>query len=121
MASRFNSALEHFRRAARLEPDWPDPLNAVAQILVVHPDAGVRNAAEALILAERAAELTGHKDAQVLDTLGAAYAATGQFTRAVTTAQAAIELASEAGAKEDVDYIRRQLEHYKSMSMEPER
>jgi tetratricopeptide (TPR) repeat protein len=120
MASRFNSAMEHFRRAARLEPDWPDPLNAAAQILVVHPDTGVRNAAEALILAERAAELTGHKDVQVLDTLGAAYAATGQFTLAVTTAQAAIELASEAGAKEDVDYIRRQLEHYKSMSMELE-
>ncbi len=41
----------------------------------------------------------------------------GQFTRAVTTAQAAIELASAAGAKEDVDYLRGQLEHYKSMEL----
>jgi len=117
LAGRFDSALEHFRRAVRLEPDWPDPLNAIAQILVVHPDSKVRNASEALGLAERAAELTGHKDAQVLDTLAAACAATGQFTRAVTTAQAAIELASAAGAKEYVDYLRRQLEHYKSMEL----
>ena len=117
MAGQFDSALEHFRRAASLKPDWPGPLNGIAQILVVHPDAKARDANEAVRFAEHAAGLTGHKDASVLDTLAAAYAATGQFTQAVTTAQAAIELASAAGAKEDVDYLRRQLEHYKSMEL----
>jgi len=120
MAGRFDSALEHFRQAVRLKSDWPDPLNGMAQILVVHPDAGVRNAIEAVSLAERAAELTGHKDASVLDTLAAAYAATGQFTRAVTTAQTAIELASAAGAREDVEYLRRQLEIYKNLEFKTE-
>ena len=117
MAGQFDSALEHFHRAARLKPDWPDPLNGIAQILVVHPDARVRNVSEAVTLAERAARLTEYKDASILDTLAAAYAATGQFSRAVTTAQAAIELASAAGAEEDVDYFRRQLEHYRSMEL----
>ena len=120
MAGQFNGALEHFRRAAQLKPDWPDPLNGIAQILVIHPDGRVRDASEAANLAERAATLTEYKDASVLDTLAAAYAGMGQFDRAVTTAQAAIELASAAGAAELVEYLRKQLEIYKNLEFKIE-
>jgi len=115
MAGRFDSALEHFHRAVRLKSDWSEPLNGIAQVLVIHSDAKVRDANEAVGFAERAAELTGEKDASILDTLAAAYAAAGRFDRAVTTARKAIELASAAGAAEHVEYLRKQLEIYKNM------
>jgi len=120
MAGRFDSALKHFHQAARLKPDWPDPLNGVAQVLVMHPDAKVRDAHEAVGFAERAAELTGHQDASILDTLAAAYAAAGRFDRAVTSAQEAIESASTAGAAELVEYLRKQLEIYKNLEFKTE-
>ena len=100
-----------------MKPDWPDPLNRIAQILVVHPDAGIRNAGEAVSLAERAAGLTEYKDTSVLDTLSAAYAAAGRFDRAAATAQAAMELASAVGNKEDAEYFHKQLKHYRSMEL----
>lgn len=115
MAGQFDGALEHFRRAAQLKPDWPDPLNGMAQILIVHPDAKARDAGEAVSLAERAASLTEYQDASVLDTLAAAYAEKGQFSRAATTAKAAIELALEAGAEENTEYLRKQIKRYRSM------
>jgi len=115
MAAQFDDALEHFRRAAQLKPDWPEPLNGIAQILIVHPDPKSRDVGEAVRLAERAATLTEYNDHSVLDTLAAAYAAAGQRDQAVTTAQAAIEVASEAGAAEDVQYLHKQLERYRSM------
>ncbi|MEA3227293.1 MAG: tetratricopeptide repeat protein, partial [Planctomycetota bacterium] len=120
MAGKFDGALDHFRRAAQLQPDWPDPLNGIAQILVIHQDARVRNAIEAVSLAERAATLTEHENASILDTLAAAYAAAGRFDRAIATAQEAIELASTAGAEELADYLRKQLEIYKNLEFKIE-
>ena len=48
--------------------------------------------AEATQLAERLATLTGRRDAYALDVLAAAYAAAGQFDRAVTTLEEALNL-----------------------------
>ncbi len=102
-------ALDHFREAAHLKPNWPVPLNDAARILATHPDPKVRNANEAIHLAERAAELTNHQNVSILDTLALAYARAGHFDRAVTTIQTAIGLASAARA----DRLREQLELYR--------
>lgn len=117
MAGQFDQALEQFRRAAQLKPDWPDPLNGIAQILLMHPDAKVRNAGEAVSLAERAAEMTEYQDAYVLETLSAAYAAAGRFHRAATTAQAAMELALANGSEEHAQYLRTQLQYYRNLEL----
>jgi hypothetical protein len=47
-------------------------------------------------LALRAADLTGHRDPQVLDVLAAAYAAAGRFAEATATAESAIPLAARS-------------------------
>jgi tetratricopeptide (TPR) repeat protein len=120
MAGRFDSALEHFHRAAQLESNWSDPLNGIAQVLVMHPDEKVRNANEAVGFAERAAELTGHQDASVLETLAVTYAAAGRFDRAVTTTLKAIELASASGSAELAEYLREQLEIYQNLELKIE-
>jgi tetratricopeptide (TPR) repeat protein len=108
-----DEALKHSREAVRLKPDYLAPLNRIAKILATHPDPKLRDANQAIELAERAAKLTKYQNPTILDTLAAAYAAAGQFDRAVTTAQAALTLASAAQADELANRIRKRLELYR--------
>jgi arylsulfatase A-like enzyme/Tfp pilus assembly protein PilF len=108
-----DEALVHFREALRLRPDWPAPMNEIAWILATHPDPRVRNPAEAIRLAEAAAEKTSRRQPVVLDTLAAAYASSGQFDRAAATAQEAAALAASAGPAGLAADIGRRLELYR--------
>ena len=89
-----DQALAHFKAALSRRPDWAAPMSEIAWILATHTEARVRDPAQAVRLAERAAELTSRRDAVVLDTLAAAYAAAGDWDRATTTAETAVALAS---------------------------
>jgi len=106
---RDDDALKHFREAVRLKPDWPVPLVNLAWLLATHPDPGIRDASEAVRLAERAAVVTGHRDPGVLDALAAAYAAAGRFEPAIATARRAIGLAQ---ASDLAERIRSRLQLY---------
>ena len=113
MTGKLDEALEHFREAVRLKPDYLEPLNRMARILAMHPEPKLRDPNQAIELAKRAAELTGHKDATILETLAAAYAAAGQFDQAVKTAEAALSLATAAQADELANHIRKKIELYR--------
>ncbi len=76
----------------RLKPDWAPAVASLAWLLATAPDAALRETSRASVLAERAADLTGRKDASVLDVLAAAYAAANQFDRAITASQEALAL-----------------------------
>lgn len=108
-----SQALDHYREAAGLKPDWPVPLNEMAWILATCPDAGVRDARQAVAYAERASELTQGRSPAILDTLAAAYAAAGDFEKAVKTAQAAMKGASAAEAQKLADAIGKRLQLYR--------
>jgi tetratricopeptide (TPR) repeat protein len=108
-----DDALRHFREAARLKPDYLTALNGTARILAIHPDPEVRDVAEAIVLAERAAELTNYKDIAILDTLEVAYVAAGQFDRGIAVAQIAVALASAAQNDELANQIRNRIELYR--------
>ena len=82
-------ALAHWRDGLQLQPNDPPALRRVAWVLATSPDAAIRDGAEALAFAVRAVELFGGNDAQVLDTLAAAYAEKGQFANAALTARRA--------------------------------
>jgi Flp pilus assembly protein TadD len=90
---RSREALPEFRRAIELDPASPEWLNNAAWILATHADGGVRQPAVAIGYAERAARLTDNADANVLDTLGVAYASAGRFADAVQVTQHAIDVA----------------------------
>ncbi len=90
-------ASRHFQQAIALAPNWPLPKNELAWILATHPDEQVRNGAEAVRLAERACELTEWKRTAFLGTLDAAYAANGQFEKAIATVQRTLSLAESEG------------------------
>jgi tetratricopeptide (TPR) repeat protein len=82
-------ALAQWRDGLELQPNDPPALRRVAWVLATSPDAAIRDGAEAVAFAVRALELSGGKDAQVLDALAAAYAEKGQFANAVLTARRA--------------------------------
>jgi tetratricopeptide (TPR) repeat protein len=86
-------SIAELRRALGLKGDWPAALGQLAWLLATEPDASLRNPTEAVRLAERAAALTARTDAEILDTLAAAYASMGRFADAVAAAEAAEALA----------------------------
>jgi tetratricopeptide (TPR) repeat protein len=112
-ADRFGEAADCFRRVLKLEPDNEVALDNLARILAKHPQSEKRDAAEAVGFARQAAELTQYRNAAVLDTLAAAYAAAGQFDKAVAAEQAALDLASDSNDEELAAQIAKQLELYK--------
>ena len=94
-------AMSEYAAALLIQPDYPDALDGLAWILSTDANAAFRNGTEAVKMAERACVLTERKDAEKLNTLAAAYAEAGRFAEAVSTAQAAKELAV-AGKRSDL-------------------
>jgi tetratricopeptide (TPR) repeat protein len=106
-------AVGHYRRALELDPGLPAALVDLAWILATSGLADIRSPLEAVRLAERAVQLTDNQNATALDTLATAYAAAGDFDRAVATAERALAVASVSGPRELVDDIRARLDRYK--------
>ena len=95
-ATKKHEAVGQFRQALQLKPDWIPAVASLAWLLATAPDAALRDANEAIRFAEQAADLTGRQDASALDILAAAYAAAGQFDRAVAASQAALGMKPDA-------------------------
>ena len=108
-----DEAIAHYRRALQLNPDLPAPLVDLAWILATADRRDIRAPDEAVRLAERAAHLTNDQDALVLDTLAVAYFSADRRDRAISTLEAALELASRTGRDQLAADIRRRLESYK--------
>ncbi len=89
-------ALGHWRKAQRIDPTRTSATLGVAWLLATAADASLRNGAEAVRMAE-SARGSAPENAEVLDTLAAAYAEDGQFPRASAAAARALELAKAQG------------------------
>ena len=81
-------AVRHYRMAIALRPGWRHATNDLAWILATDPDPRLRNPQEAVRLQETVVKVEENQ-AAMLDTLAAAYAATGRFEDAVRTARKA--------------------------------
>jgi arylsulfatase A-like enzyme/tetratricopeptide (TPR) repeat protein len=90
-------AHEYYLRAIKLKPDSDDVLNTLGWLEAASTIKGIRNPKEAIRHAQRACELTEYKTPEYLDTLALAYAASGDFKKAVETADKAIEAARMKG------------------------
>lgn len=111
---RYDEAIEHYRSVLELRPGWLVPMNNLAWLLVTRPGPGPDDAAEAIRLAKQACGVTAYKDPGLLDTLAAAFAAGGQYTMAVATAELAIGQASSARLDKLADDIRGRRDLYKA-------
>ena len=94
--------LQRLREIAATAPDAPRMLDELAWLLATNPDPNARDGTEAVRLAEHACDLTGRKIAALLDTLAAAYAETGDFPRATSVADEALNRARSTGDNDAV-------------------
>jgi Tol biopolymer transport system component/Flp pilus assembly protein TadD len=105
---KYSDALVHLRLALDGEPDRVSVLVLAASLMATSADAAVRNGPEAVLLAERALDLTQGNDTSVLDTLSAAYAESGHFDQAIHAEDQAIALAEKQG---DADLVAKLKAH----------
>jgi len=109
-----DEALRQFEECVRLDPDRPEPLHNIAWIRATHPDVKFRNGSEAVRVAERACQLTDRKNPFFLDCLAAAYAETGRWTDAVSTAREAASVATKEGLTGLAAQIERRVALYQA-------
>jgi tetratricopeptide (TPR) repeat protein len=87
-----DAALE-YQRALQFDPSDLDSLNNLAWLQSTSPDPTLRNGTNAIVLANRACELTTNLQPVFIGTLAAAYAEAGRFDDAIAAAQKARDLA----------------------------
>ena len=102
------------RESIRSRPDDVTLLNETAWVLATNPNASIRNAAQAVELAQRAVRLSGAPEAAVLDTLAAAYAEAGRFPDALQTARKAAELAARQNNHSLAESIKAKIPLYEA-------
>ena len=107
-------AAAHYYTAMRLQPNNVVAMNNLARLRATHPNEQVRNAEEAIKLAQEACRLTGNKRPMFLATLAAAYAEAARFEEAIRTVRKAIELAGQAGRGRLVKQFQAELKLYQA-------
>jgi Flp pilus assembly protein TadD len=110
----FGAAANAFTRAVSLRPDDVPLLNRLGWILATAREDGVRNGAEAVRLAERAARLSERRDVESLDTVAAAYAETGRFDDATAAGAEALALARQKSETAIIPELEQRLESYRA-------
>ena len=107
-------ALAAWRAVLRINPDHVPVLNQTAWVLATSPDPTLRNGAEAVTLAERAARLARGRMPAILDTLAAAYAEVGRYPEAVQLTMQNLELARKQANRQLIDALETRLALYQS-------
>jgi len=105
-------AVTRFRAALAIDGANAQALSGLAWIRATASDPALRDASEAVALAERAA--AGAPSVAAFDALAAAYASAGRFEEAVKAARSGIELAVSAGQQEAAAQFRVRLQLYQS-------
>jgi len=107
-------ALAEFQQAIRLKPDYSEALNDLAWELATAPLPSARDGNKAVEFAQRANQLTGGKDLDILDTVAAAYAEAHRFQEAIHTAQQAIAFARSSGQENRLAQLNSELTLYEA-------
>jgi protein O-mannosyl-transferase len=107
-------AMTQYRQVLEALPDSVEALDNLAWLLATSADPSVRDGPKAVQLAERARTLTKGGDANILDTLAAAYAEVGDFAKAVQTAQNALQLAQARSNTQLAEALRGEISLYQA-------
>ena len=108
------AAVTNYQHALAMQPDWTEALDKLAFLLATCPDAPWHDPAKAIALSTRANELTQRKSPDLLDTLSVAYAAAGEFSNAVATAELALKQAKSAGSQPLAAKLQTEIESYRA-------
>ena len=113
-------AVARFKAALWLKPNDVSALNDLAWVLATDPHGDIRNASEAVRLAERACSLTDGPETLLRGILDTAYAAAGRFDDARTAAEKARALALASGNEAAVQAADARLAAYRNQTMRPQ-
>lgn len=106
-------AISLFQKALQLDENCYSAANNLAWLRATHPDADIRDGSQAVRLSERVVKSVGRSRLDVLDTLAAAYAETGNFDSAMQFAEQALRLAEKTGKQSLATQIAQRLELYR--------
>jgi tetratricopeptide (TPR) repeat protein len=107
-------AIEQYDKAMAINPQETTARINLAWILATAPDPSLRNGARALELARQTNERSRNRDVFVLRSLAGVYAETGQFVKALQTAEEALRLATENGNRPLIKALSREIESYRA-------
>ncbi len=107
-------AIAILRRGMRATRNYPPITLRLARILAASSEDEFRNGQEAVRLAKFVCEYTVSQKPEALDVLATAYAETGQFGKAVRTAQEALSLIDTTKQKELTAHIENHIKLFKA-------
>jgi Tfp pilus assembly protein PilF len=111
---KYDLVFSNCAKAEKLKLNKVEELNNLAWTLATIGNLPSEGNEKAIEYAQRACELTAYKNMHVLDTLAAAYAASGKFNDAIMTAEKALSLAKTAGQKDTAREMQSRLELYRT-------
>jgi tetratricopeptide (TPR) repeat protein len=90
-------AVDELHRILAVKPDHVEALNNLAWLRATCGNDEERDAAEAILCAEKACTLTSYQQPRYTGTLAAAYAEAGRYQEAVATGRTTVKLAQASG------------------------
>ena len=99
---------------AAFRPQYSDLslLNDFAWMLATAPESYLRNGKLSLELAQKAVRMSGEKVPSILDTLAAAFAENGEYSKALEAGRLALSLTQSAGNTELAENLEKELSLY---------
>lgn len=107
-------AITHYEMALKIAPRSLAALNNLAWLFATSADETIRNGAKAMALAEQAVRLSGGANPFFLHKLAAAYAESGNFSKALQTAERALQLANDQGNSALAHELERDIALYRT-------
>jgi Flp pilus assembly protein TadD len=107
------AAIYHYEKAVQISPKSISALTNLAWLLATSSNDALRDGNKAVKLADEANQLLGGTSPVVLRTLAAGYAETGQFAKAVESAEASLQLARLSGDNSLATDVGKQLGFYR--------
>lgn len=94
---RIRDGVEEWQKVLAIQPDNGNAMSNLAWVFATSPDDSLRDGAKAVQLGQEAVRISARRIPLLFRTLAAAYAETGDFSKAIQTAQEGIELANSQG------------------------
>ena len=94
---RLRDGVEEWQKVLAIQPDNGNALSNLAWVFATSPDDPLRDGNKAVQLAEDAMRISGRRIPIIFRTLAAAYAESGDFSKAIQVAQQGIEVANSQG------------------------